>query len=115
MFEPEILIYSVLFLCCQFMVLDRLHQQNVNVQVLIFTKDKECRLVDYITKEMVRGVTYWNGYGGYTGADMTIMCVCLSKYEVDDLIQKAKQIDPQAFLVTQEGVSVHGNYVKKLD
>ena len=114
MYEPEILIYSVLFLCCQVIVLDRLHQQNVNMQVMIFIRDEENRLTQYITNELNRGFTYWDGYGGYTHAGLKILCVCLSKYEIEDLVRTAQRIDPHAFLTTQEGIHVYGNYQKKL-
>ena len=32
-----------------------------------------------------RGVTYWEGKGAYTGEDLRVLCVCVSKFEEADL------------------------------
>ncbi len=33
-----------------------------------------------------------------------VLCVCLSKYEIDTLRQVMQQVDPDAFYIVQEGV-----------
>ena len=61
--------------------LDRLHRQNVTVQLLIFTKKNDPQLPRYIMEQLDRGVTSWAAKGGWTGDDVQVLCVCLSKYE----------------------------------
>ena len=65
--------------------LDRLHRQNVTVQLLIFTKKNDPQLPRYIMEQLDRGVTSWAAKGGWTGDDVQVLCVCLSKYEIDTL------------------------------
>ena len=68
-----------------------------------------------ILKQLNRGVTYWQGVGAFSGEDVHVLCVCLSKYEIEDLIRTVHSIDPNAFLTTQEGTRIYGNFQKKLD
>ncbi len=115
LFRPEIAIYSVIYNYFSAMVLDRMHQQNVSVEALIFTRDDQDKLARFIIEKLGRGVTYWNGVGAYTGTDLHVLCVCLSKYEIEELLHTVHTIDPHAFVTVQEGVRVHGNFQRKLD
>ena len=115
LFSPEVAIYSVIYNFFTSMVLDRMHQQNVNVMALIFTHADEHILGQFIMEKLGRGVTYWNGTGAYTGKDVHVLCVSLSKYEIEELLHAVRSIDPQAFLTVQEGVRVYGNFRKKLE
>ena len=115
LFQPEIAIYSVIYNYFTAMVLDRMHQQNVSVEALIFTRDDQDKLAHFIMEKLGRGVTYWNGVGAYTGTDLHVLCVCLSKYEIEELLHTVHAIDPHAFVTMQEGVRVHGNFQRKLD
>ena len=115
LFSPEVAIYSVIYNFFTSMVLDRMHQQNVNVMAMIFTHADEHILGQFIIDNLGRGVTYWNGTGAYTGKGVHVLCVSLSKYEIEELLHAVRTIDPQAFLTVQEGVRVYGNFRKKLE
>ena len=114
LFSPEVAIYSVIYNFFTSMVLDRMHQQNVNVMAMIFTHADEHILGQFIIDNLGRGVTYWNGTGAYTGKDVHVLCVSLSKYEIEELLHAVRTIDPQAFLTVQEGVRIYGNFRQKL-
>ena len=115
LFDPEVAIYSVIYNFANSMILDRMHQQNVNVQALIFTREDESVLADFIIKKLGRSVTYWNGVGAYTKDNVHVLCVCLSKYEIEELMHMVHSVDPHAFLTVQTGVRVFGNFPKKLE
>lgn len=115
LFSPEIAIYSVIYNFFTSMVLDRMHQQNVSVMALIFTHEDEHVLGQFIIDKIGRGVTYWNGTGAYTGKGVHVLCVSLSKYEIEELLHAVHTIDPHAFFTVQEGVRVYGNFRRKLD
>ena len=114
LFSPAVAIYSVIYNFFTAMVLDRMHQQNVNVQALIFTRGDQNELARFIMDKLARGVTYWNGVGAYTGEDVHVLCVCLSQYEVDELLHTVHTIDPHAFVTTQVGTRIYGNFTRKL-
>ncbi|MPN35588.1 hypothetical protein SDC9_183086 [bioreactor metagenome] len=114
LFSPEIAIYSVIYNYFSATILDRLHQQNISIQAMIFTKQNEKELAKYITESFGRGVTYWTGVGAYTGENVHVLYVCLSKYEVEELRRAVHTMDPHAFFVIQSGIEVDGNFRRNL-
>ena len=114
LFNVEVAIYSVIYNLATVMVMDRMHQQNISVQALIFTRSDGYKLGQEIISKLGRGVTYWNGAGAFAGASICILCVCLSKYEVEDLVDLVHKQDPNAFFTIQVGVQVYGNFHRKI-
>ncbi len=112
LFDAQTVIYSLIYTVIFTLVLDKTHYQNISVRVMIFTKkegiDKE------INEKTRRGVTEWNGYGAYTSEPMHILVSCISKYEVNDMMEIVQSIDPQAFVIVDENVIVNGNFEKRL-
>ena len=94
LFTPETAIYSVIY---------------------IFTRAGERELGRVIMDELSRGVTWWEGVGAYTGENVHVLCVCLSKYEIEELFHTVHEMDPHAFITLQEGVRIYGNFQKKLE
>ena len=114
LFDAATAIYSAIYNVLSNLFLDRLHRQNVTVQLLIFTKKNDPQLPRYIMEQLDRGVTSWAAKGGWTGDDVQVLCVCLSKYEIDTLRQVMQQVDPDAFYIVQEGVHAGGNFKRHL-
>ena len=114
LFSPAVAIYSIIYNFMTCMMLDRSHQQNVNVQALIFTREADDKMEHYIMETLKRGVTYWEGTGAYTKEGVRVLSVCLSKYEIEQLLHTVHTIDPHAFITVQEGVRVYGNFQRKV-
>lgn len=114
LYDAPTMIYSVLNNIFHAIALDRAHRQSVTVQVLIFTKKETPELDEYIMKNLHRGITRWEGKGVYTGEDTHILCVCMNKYEIEDLRERLRQIDSKAFFIVQEGVHVSRNFERRL-
>ena len=93
---------------------DRIHSQNINVEVLIFTKTEDGGLQRAIIQELERGVTYWQGFGGYTDQPGRILCVVVSKFEMPRLKRVIAKYDSKAFVMIKEGLQVSDNFVKRL-
>lgn len=110
LFDAQTAIYSAIYSVMVSSVLDRMHRQNITVQVLIITKDQHSPVPQYIMENLERGVTCWEGRGAYTGEAVQVMYVCLNKYEIDSLQQAVHKMDPHAFFVVQEGVHTGGNF-----
>ncbi len=115
LFSPETAIYSVIYNFTSNLMLDRVHQQNVNAQALIFTHEDPRRLGDFILEKLGRGVTCWEGIGVYTGNEIHVLCVSMSKYETEELLHAVRKIDPKAFITVQQGVRVYGNFRRKVE
>ena len=114
LFDIQTAIYSVIYTVFCSLFIDKGHQQNISVQVLIFTKDEDPELPQNIMSRLGRGVTYWQGKGAYTGSDIRVLCVCVSKFEVAELQETVRELDPQAFFIVQEGVRIGGNFTRKI-
>lgn len=112
LFNVQVAIYSIIYAVFSSLIVDRLHQQNIAVMAWVFTKKKDAALQDYVTKTLHRSVTYWDGTGAYSNSETNILCICLSKYELEELRHAMHELDPDAFLVVDEGVRIHGNYHK---
>ncbi len=108
------MIYSFLNTIFHSLAVDRTHRQSVNVQVLIFTKNSSESMKRYVTENLHRGVTMWEGVGMYTGEQTHVLCVCMNKYEVDDFREALHREDPNAFFTVQEGVHISGNFDRRL-
>lgn len=114
LFNVTTAIYSAIFSVVTSIFVDRMHQQNITAQALIITKDHDPALERRIMEEIGRGVTAWEGQGAYTGDDVRVLCVCLSKYEIEQLQQTVRSIDPHAFIMVQEGLHITGNFKRHL-
>lgn len=112
MFNIEIVIYSLIYTTVLAMALDRVHIQNINMSVMIFTKKEGISRA--IIEKTGRGVTNWDGEGAYTNKTSYILFVLISKYEVSQIKQIVHDIDPNAFMIFTEGCSVDGNFEKRL-
>lgn len=114
LFDVEVVIYSVIYAAVYSVAMDRIHTQNINVEVNVITKADTTALEKEVFNEVGRGITKWSALGAYTYDRSHVLYILLSKYEVNRLKTIIHQHDPNAFIVVNEGVSVDGNYLKKL-
>lgn len=112
MFNIEVVIYSLIYTTVLAMALDRVHIQNINTSVMIFTK--KLGISKAIIEQTGRGVTNWDGEGAYTNKTSYILYVMISKYEVGQMKKLVRSIDPDAFMIFTEGCLVEGNFEKRL-
>lgn len=105
-------IYSIIFSIAITSTIDRIHYQNINMNVMIFTKVENMH--KKIIFDLHRGVTHWNGFGGYTNDDTHILLTVVSKYEIEKLKEAVLDVDPKAFIILNEGSQITGNYEKRL-
>lgn len=112
MFNIEIVIYSLIYTTILAVAIDHVHIQNINMSVMIFTKKRG--ISKAIMEQTGRGVTNWDGEGAYTNKTSYILFVMISKYEMGQIKEIVRSIDPNAFMIFTEGCSVDGNFEKRL-
>ena len=110
----EIMIYSILYAIFETIMIDKNHTQNICSEAFIFTKQKPEEMIEFITKELNRGATYWEAVGGYTNTKTYIVYTVLSKYERMRLGRHMKDFDENAFMVGDDGVEIKGLFDKYL-
>lgn len=114
LFDVGIVVYSIIYSAVHSLAMDKLHTQNINVEVNVITKADTTELEKAVLQELDRGLTKWTSMGVYTNEQSHILYILLSKYEVHRLKAIIHKYDPNAFMVVNEGVSVDGNFHKKL-
>ena len=111
-YDIEIVIYSFIYSTIINLAIDRVFVQNINMQAMIFTKKEG--ISNLIMTELKRGVTRWEGEGAYTNETTHVLVVMISKYERGRLLELVHSVDPNAFVMINEGTSVYGNFSKRL-
>ena len=113
-FNLSTAIYSVLFSFVSTTAMDKLHMQNINVEVTVVTKIISPEMEREILVDLHRGITRYEGIGEYTGQPVHIFYILVNKYEIGQLRAIVLKHDPHAFIVAKDGAVVYGNYKKKL-
>ncbi len=105
---PLIMVYSVIFTLIYAFMMDRTHYQNVKINVMVITRSRE--ILPFITQEIQRGATYWDGKGAYTDTDFVVINTVVSKYELIRLRRGVLDLDPKAFFIENNAVNVTGYF-----
>ena len=114
LFDVPTVIYSLIYASVNASAVDRLHSQNINVEVKVVTNEQNEEMEAEIMRELERGLTKWNAKGAYTEEGKQVLYILLSKYELAHLRYIIRKYDPHAFIVVNEGVHIGGNFLKKL-
>ena len=114
LFDVQTVIYSLIYASVSAFAVDKVHSQNINVEVHIITKNASEEMEQEIFSQMERGITKWKGLGAYTDENTELLYMVVSKYEIGRLKHIIRKYDPHAFVVVNEGVNVDGHYLKKL-
>lgn len=114
LFDEAVVVYSIIYAAASSLAMDRMHTQNINVEVNVITKVNTTELEKEVFDELGRGITKWAALGAYTNDQTHILYITLSKYEVNHLKNIIRKYDENAFIVVNEGVTVVGHYMRKL-
>ncbi|MDD6467608.1 MAG: YitT family protein [Erysipelotrichaceae bacterium] len=112
LFNIQVALYSALFSIFFGIVVDKMHLQNIALNVMIFTKRPD--VSQMILHEMHRGVTCWEGEGAYTKDHTHILVTVISKYELERLRNNLHELDPNAFVIVNKTTEVFGGFEKRL-
>ncbi len=80
---------------------------NQRKMIFIISEAPE-RIVDEIMKKINRGATFLKGQGAYTGRDKKIILMIVNTYQIKRVEEIAFNIDPDAFLITENTLNVLG-------
>ena len=113
-FSLSTAIYSILFSFVSTTAMDKLHMQNINVEVTVVTKILSPEMEHEILVDLHRGITRMDGIGEYTGDPVHVFYILVSKYEIGRLRAIIMKYDPHAFIVAKDGAVIYGNYKRKV-
>lgn len=108
------MIYSILYSVIENLSIDRLHEQNISISAILFSKKKPTEILKYVREELDRGATCWEGIGEYDHSKTYITYLVLSRYEFHKLERFLKVTNQDVFLSKNDFVEVEGNFQKRL-
>lgn len=114
LYGVETMIYSIVYAVFDTLAIDRTHSQNICSEAFIFTKNKPDKMIEFIINILNRDATYWSAKGGYTNGSTYITYTVLNKYERMRLERHMKEFDTNAFMVSDDGVEIQGEFKKQM-
>lgn len=107
-------LYAMLGVIINGFVIDALIDSlNIKKEVTIIS-EKSDEIKDFIITELDRGVTLYNGRGGYGDCDKDIIMVVIGRREVIKLRRYIKDIDKSAFITVSNLTEVFGYGFKSI-
>ena len=114
-FDVPTAIYSMINSVIQSTACDRVHTQNIHVEVTVITKLKDTAAMESAAMGSTgRGLTRIAASGRYSEEDESVFIMVISKYEIPKLLSVVREYDPSAFILLDENIRVEGNFKKKL-
>ncbi len=114
-FDPATVIYSLIYSVFNSIAVDRIHTQNIASQIMVITKLKDTQKLQVeVMGKLNRGMTEVNASGLFTGDNVRIFIIFVSKYEVNRLRRIVKYYDPDSFIVETPVTKIDGNFDKKI-
>ncbi|MCL4869111.1 MAG: YitT family protein [Anaerolineae bacterium] len=98
-FSWEHALYAVIALYIGGVVMETVTTGVNVVRMATIVTDKPDEVAAAILRDLVRGVTHWQGRGMYTGQTRHILFCVVSRAEIGPLKAIIHEVDPQAFVV----------------
>jgi uncharacterized membrane-anchored protein YitT (DUF2179 family) len=92
-------LYAMITLYVSGLVSETVLEGGETVRAAMIITSKPEAVSARIIEELVRGVTYLEGRGGYTGTSRPVLYCVVSRAEVATLKSLVNEIDPEAFMV----------------
>ncbi|WP_438432029.1 YitT family protein [Gorillibacterium sp. sgz500922] len=103
----DLALYSMLSIYVSSKLVDAIHIRHVKVTAFIVTKEKDL-LVEHLLKN--RGVTIMKAEGAYSRQEKDVLMVVTTRYELAELKESIRVLDPNAFVNIVETVGVLGQF-----
>lgn len=110
--SASVVSYTIIRIIVGTIVTDKIHTAYHFLQVEIITQHPD-DIYKGILEKLYRGVTLIKAEGAYSHQEKTMMIVVISSYELVQIKRLVRQIDSQAFMITQPVRSIDGNFTRK--
>ena len=101
--------YSILFQYVSTRTISTFHQRYVRV-TLQMTTSKPDEVVDAYIKNFRHGLSCVNGIGGYSKKNVTVIHTVVSSYEVPDIVEAMKMVDPYIIINSFKTEQFYGKF-----
>ncbi|MGO0121941.1 YitT family protein [Desulfothermobacter acidiphilus] len=113
--SAELAMYALLSLFVSSWVIDLIQEGISETKAFLIISEKHPLIANAVLQEMDRGLTIWEGRGGFTGQPRTLLLAVVARSEVARLKETVYRIDPRAFMILADVHEVIGEGFKTLD
>ncbi|CAH1852570.1 hypothetical protein R077811_00461 [Convivina intestini] len=103
-------LYTLIGIYATGRVVDTMYTGYQKLTALIVTS-KGSEVVDVLHRDLIRGITILPSQGAYTKRDSTTLMMVLSRYELFEMQEAVRQVDPKAFITFLSTVNVAGEFL----
>ncbi|MBM7702609.1 YitT family protein [Metabacillus iocasae] len=111
LYGGEKALYTMVTLYASTRVIDAIHTRHEKLTAMIVTK-KAADLKQAIHSKLVRGITTVPAKGAFTNEEKEMMIIVITRYELFDLEQIIKEVDPNAFTNIVQTTGIFGFFRK---
>ena len=101
-------LYTLISMFIQSVILNKVLNGFTSKKLLLILSEKEDDIINYVMKDMHRGVTSLNAKGEYTHKDKKMLYVAVTASQMINLKNKILGIDPNAFITIIDVSEVNG-------
>ncbi|MCE4956519.1 YitT family protein [Macrococcoides caseolyticum] len=111
LFDWNLALMTLLSIYITGKAVDTIFTSNIKLTVNIITTNYEGVRAGLV-KEIYRGITVTDVYGGYSNDQKHMITMVLTRYELQNVIKIAKANDENCFINVYETTEVHGNFAR---
>lgn len=111
LFDWNLALMTLLSIYITGKTVDTIFTANIKLTVNIITSNYES-IRGALIKEIHRGFTVTDIYGGYSNDQKQMITIVLTRYELPNVIRIAKAHDQNCFINVYETTEVHGNFAR---
>ncbi len=101
--------YSILFQFISTKTIDSFYHRYKRVTLQITTTRPE-RIIDAYTGSYRHGVSWVKGVGGYSKKEMSLLHTVVSSYEVSDIVELMRTVDPKVIINVLKTENFYGGF-----
>lgn len=101
-------LYTLISMFVQGSIVDKVINGFTSKKLLLILTEKEHDIINYVIKDMHRGITSLMAEGGYTGSKKRLLYVAVTSAQMISLKRKILNIDPKAFITIVDVSEVNG-------
>jgi uncharacterized membrane-anchored protein YitT (DUF2179 family) len=107
LFDWDSALYTLVSIFVTGKVVDTIYTDHAKLTLMIIT-DKGEKMRGHLLTNLYRGLTVMDGVGGYTNNQRNVLILVISRYELNEVKNLIKEVDPCAFVNITETIEVMG-------
>lgn len=105
-------LYSIIYQFVSTQIVQTMHQRYKFSRLEVITKHPE-HVAEKVFMTARHGITKVKCQGEYSHEDRWMLITTINTYQIHEVIQSIKQVDPRAFITISEVERIIGNYYQK--